>query len=168
HTMPAKTGQEYIDGVGKANNNVYIHGEGVDDVTEHPAFRNVIRSQARLYDLQYEKPEKMLYTNPNTGNKVGKTFMPPRTIDDLIQRREAMTEWLSVSHGLLGRTPDYLNADVMAMAEANEFFAESDPMFAENARNYAEYARENDITLTHTLIHPQVNRAKIQAEQKDA
>ncbi|GAA0440418.1 4-hydroxyphenylacetate 3-monooxygenase, oxygenase component [Lentibacillus halophilus] len=166
--MPAKTGQQYIDRLKKANNNVYIHGERVNDVTEHPAFKNAIQSMAKLYDLQHEKPEKMLYTNPNTGNSVGKTFMTPKTIDDLIQRREAIMEWQSLSNGLMGRSPDYLNADVMAMGEANEFFAEGDPMFAENAKNYAEYARENDISLTHTLIHPQVNRAKMQAEQNDA
>ncbi|WP_106497971.1 4-hydroxyphenylacetate 3-monooxygenase, oxygenase component [Lentibacillus sp. Marseille-P4043] len=166
--MPAKTGKEYIERLKKANNNVYIHGERVDDVTEHAAFKNVIQSMAKLYDLQYERPEKMLYTNPTTGNKVGKTFMVPKTIDDLIERREAIMEWQHFTNGLMGRSPDYLNADVMAMGEASEFFAEGDPMFAENAKKYAEYARENDISLTHTLIHPQVNRAKIQAEQKDA
>lgn len=166
--MPAKTGQQYIDRLKQANNNVYIHGERVDDVTEHPAFKNVINSMAKLYDLQYEKPEKMLYTSPTTGEKVGKTFMQPKTIDDLIERREAIMEWQHFTGGLMGRSPDYLNADVMAMGAANEFFAEGDPMFAENAKKYAEYARENDLSLTHTLIHPQVNRAKAQHEQKDA
>lgn len=68
----------------------------------------------------------------------------------------------------MGRSPDYLNASVMAMGAAADFYAEGDPMFAENARKYYEYARENDLSLTHTLIHPQVNRAKKQAEQKDA
>lgn len=166
--MPAKTGQQYIDRLKKARNNVYIHGERVEDVTKHPAFKNAIRSMAKLYDLQYEQPEKMLYTSPTTGDKVGKTFMKPTTIEELIERREAMTEWQSVSNGLMGRSPDYLNADVMAMGAASDFYAEGDPVFAENARKYAEYARENDLSLTHTLIHPQVNRAKIQAEQKDA
>ncbi|MFC4557891.1 4-hydroxyphenylacetate 3-monooxygenase, oxygenase component [Virgibacillus kekensis] len=166
--MPAKTGKEYIERLKAANNNVYIHGERVDDVTEHPAFKNVVNSMARLYDIQHEQPEKMLYTSPTSGEKVGKTFMVPKTIDDLIQRREAIMEWQHFTNGLMGRSPDYLNADVMAMGEASEFFAEGDPMFAENARRYAEFARENDISLTHTLIHPQVNRAKIQAEQKDA
>ncbi len=166
--MPAKTGKEYIERLKKANNNVYIHGERVDDVTEHPAFKNVVGSMAKLYDLQYEKPEKMLYSSPTTGHKVGKTFMQPTTIEELIQRREAMMEWQSFTHGLMGRSPDYLNADVMAMGAAHEFFAEGDPMFGENAKKYAEYARENDLSLTHTLIHPQVNRAKAQHEQKDA
>ncbi len=166
--MPAKTGQQYIGRLKQANNNVYIHGERVDDVTKHPAFKNAIQSMAKLYDIQYEKPEKMLYTSPTTGDKVGKTFMVPTTIDELIERREAIMEWQSFTKGLMGRSPDYLNADVMAMGPASEFYAEGDPAFAENARNYATFARENDISLTHTLIHPQVNRAKIQADQKDA
>lgn len=166
--MPAKTGKEYIEGLKKANNNIYIHGERVEDVTEHPAFKNVIKSMAILYDLQYEKPEKMLYTSPATGDKVGMTFLQPRTVDDLIKRREAMQEWARTSGGMMGRSPDYLNAEVMAMGVNNSLFAEGNPQFAENARNYYEYARENDISLTHTLIHPQVNRAKAQHQQKDA
>ncbi|WP_047984251.1 4-hydroxyphenylacetate 3-monooxygenase, oxygenase component [Ornithinibacillus californiensis] len=166
--MPAKTGKAYIDGLKKAKNNVYIHGERVDDVTEHPALKNVIKSMANLYDLQYEKPEKMLYTSPTTGNKVGMTFLQPRSIEDLIKRREAMQEWARTSGGMMGRSPDYLNAEVMAMGVNNSLFAEGNPQFAENARNYYEYARENDISLTHTLIHPQVNRAKAQHQQKDA
>lgn len=165
--MPAKTGQEYIDRLKKANNNVYIHGERVDDVTTHPAFKNVIKSMANLYDLQYEKKDTMLYTSPTSGDQVGITFLQPETIDDLIMRREAMQEWARTSGGMMGRTPDYLNSEVMAMGMNNGLFAEADPRFAENARNYYEYARENDISLTHTLIHPQVNRAKMQSEQKD-
>lgn len=166
--MPAKTGQQYIDRLKKANNNVYIHGKRVADVTEHPAFKNVVKSMAKLYDIQHEKSEKMLYTSPTTGEKVGKTFMKPTTIDELSERREAIMEWQRFSGGSMGRSPDYLNADVMAMGAAHEFFAEGDPLFAENAKKYAEYARENDLSLTHTLIHPQVNRAKAQHEQKDA
>lgn len=166
--MPAKTGKEYITRLKEAKNNIYIHGERVDDVTEHPAFKNVIKSMANLYDLQYEKPEKMLYTSPTTGEKVGMTFLQPTTIEELTARREAMQEWARTSGGMMGRSPDYLNAEVMAMGVNNSIFAEGDPRFAENALNYYEYARENDISLTHTLIHPQVNRAKAQHQQKDA
>ena len=166
--MPAKTGKEYIERLKKANNNIYIHGERVEDVTEHPAMKNVVKSMARLYDLQYEKPEKMLYTSPTTGEKVGMTFIQPKTIEELIARREAVQEWALTSGGMMGRSPDYLNAEVMAMGISSGLFAEADPMFQENAQKYYEYARENDISLTHTLIHPQVNRGKAQAEQKDA
>ncbi|KGP92332.1 MFS transporter [Pontibacillus chungwhensis BH030062] len=166
--MPAKTGDQYIERIRKAKNNVYIGGERVEDPTTHPSFKNVVKSMAHLYDLQYENPDKMLYTSPTSGDKVGMTFMRPESIEDLIKRREAITEWAKATGGMMGRSPDYLNAEVMAMGTATDLFAEADPMFAENARNYYEYCRENDISLTHTLIHPQVNRAKAQHEQKDA
>lgn len=166
--MPAKTGQEYISRLKAANNNIYIHGERVKDVTEHSAFKGVIKSMARLYDLQHEKADKMLYTSPLTGNSAGMTFLQPKTIDDLIKRREATQEWAMTSGGMMGRSPDYLNAEVMAMGASSSFFEEAGQPFADNVKNYYEYARENDISLTHTLIHPQVNRAKAQFEQKDA
>ena len=167
--MPAKNGQQYIERLKNAKNNVYMNGEFVEDVTEHRAFKEVIKTMAKLYDVQYEKPDKMLYTSPTTGEKVGKTFMVPTTIDELIQRREAIEEWQNITNGMMGRSPDYLNADVMVMGPASEFFAEGgDELYAENARKYAEFARENDLSLTHTLIHPQVNRAKAVSEQKDA
>ena len=41
--MGAKTGQEYIERLKKAKNNVYVDGEKVEDVTEHRAFKNVIQ-----------------------------------------------------------------------------------------------------------------------------
>lgn len=90
--MPAKNGQQYIERLKNAKNNVYMNGEFVEDVTEHRAFKEVIKTMAKLYDVQYEKPDKMLYTSPTTGEKVGKTFMVPTTIDELIQRREAIEE----------------------------------------------------------------------------
>jgi 4-hydroxyphenylacetate 3-monooxygenase len=51
--MPARTGQEYIDAIGAKAITVEIHGECTTGrVTEIPAFRNVIRSYAALYDMQ--------------------------------------------------------------------------------------------------------------------
>ena len=72
--MGARTGKEYIEGIKERNTEVWIHGEKVDDVTIHPAFKNVVESVAGLYDLQHEKPEKMLYTSPTSGKKVGTFF----------------------------------------------------------------------------------------------
>ena len=46
--MGAATGKQYTERLQKANNNVYVNGERVDDVTTHPAFKNVIDSMAKL------------------------------------------------------------------------------------------------------------------------
>lgn len=169
--MGARTGKEYIEGIKERNTEVWIHGEKVNDVTIHPAFKNVVESVAGLYDLQHEKPEKMLYTSPTSGKKVGLSFIAPKTKEDLFKRREMHTEWATFSGGMMGRSPDYLNTSIMAFGTASQFFAQEgggSDQFAKNAADYYEYARENDISLTHTLIHPQVNRSMLtQAEQKD-
>lgn len=43
------TGAEYTQSL-RDGREVYIDGERVKDVTSHPAFRNSVRSLARLYD----------------------------------------------------------------------------------------------------------------------
>ncbi|PWI57487.1 4-hydroxyphenylacetate 3-monooxygenase, oxygenase component [Sulfoacidibacillus thermotolerans] len=165
--MPARTGQQYVDALNQAQNNVWVNGEKVEKVSEHPAFRNIVQSMRHLYDLQYEKSEKMLYTSPSTGDLVGLSFIAPKSKEDLRRRREMIYEWASFSGGMMGRSPDYLNTSVMSFGTAASFFAQDNPMFGENVRNYYEYCRENDLSLTHTLIHPQANRSKNQSNQKD-
>jgi 4-hydroxyphenylacetate 3-monooxygenase len=95
------------------------------------------------------------------------SFLEPKSREDLVRRREMMHVWARWSNGMLGRTGDYLNSALMAMAGAAEWFAQGDPRFGENVRNYYEYVRERDLLLTHTLIMPQANRAKAVSEQKD-
>ena len=51
------------------------------DVTSHPYFRNGVQSVAALYDLQHD-PEvgpEMTFTSPSTGDRVGLSFLIPRT-----------------------------------------------------------------------------------------
>src|SRR5205807_6232972 len=52
--MPARTGEEYITGLRERAAEVHIGGEQVKDVTTHPAFRNGVRTVARLYDMQHD------------------------------------------------------------------------------------------------------------------
>jgi 4-hydroxyphenylacetate 3-monooxygenase len=54
--MPARTGQQYIDGLAGHPAEVWIRGENVGDVTIHPAFHNGVRSLVALYDMQHHPP----------------------------------------------------------------------------------------------------------------
>src|SRR5690242_16385323 len=63
------TGAEYIESL-KDGREVYINGERVRDVTTHPAFRNSVRSLARLYDALHEPERKDVLTCPtDTGSR---------------------------------------------------------------------------------------------------
>lgn len=167
--MPARTGHQFIEGLRAQRREVWIAGERVDDVATHPAFRNVVRSVAALYDLQHDpaRGDEMTYGSPASGERVGLSFLTPRTRDDLARVRRMMKVWADYSGGMMGRSPDYLNRAVTAFAAAADYCGENDPRFAQSIRGYYELVRERDLCLTHTLINPQANRSVGPAGQAD-
>ena len=138
-------------------------------ISEHPAFRGVARSIAALYEMQLApgQEEAMTYVSPTTGERVGASFLQPRTKGDLAKRTAMMKVGAVYSGGYMGRTADYLIRSVMAMAAAKEFFGREGRDYASNIEKYYEYVRENDLLLTHTLINPQNNRSVGPSKQAD-
>jgi 4-hydroxyphenylacetate 3-monooxygenase len=164
----ARTGSDYINRLDNESRNVWINGERVSGrISEHPAFHNVIQSMAKLYDMQHDSTLQDEMTYVEDGVRYGTSFMVPKTKDDLIKRRKMMKRWADFAGGMIGRSPDYLNSSLMAMGQAVDYFAESDPMYGENIKAYYQYVRENDLSMTHTLINPQVNRALGVSQQND-
>jgi 4-hydroxyphenylacetate 3-monooxygenase len=159
--MPARTGAEYLQRLKEHCPEVWLGNEHIRDVTTHPALRRGARSVAHLYDMQHDPAlrEEMTYESPTTGDRVGLSFITPRSIEDIQRRSRMMLHWARFSGGMMGRSPDYLNVSIMASAAAAEFYARNDPRHADNVRRYYEYIRENDLCLTHTLVNPQANRA---------
>jgi len=147
--------------------NLWYAGEQVRDVTTHPALRGGVATLAGLYDLQWQHADKTLFTSPTSGHQVARSFMLPKTHEELHSITVAMQVWEDHTHGMMGRVPDYINRAMSGYAAGAPFLAEADPRFGENAIRYHEYLRENDLCLTHTLIPPQANRALSLAKQAD-
>jgi 4-hydroxyphenylacetate 3-monooxygenase len=146
---------------------LWHRGERVKDITSEPGIANGVHSLAALYDLQWEQPEKMLFDSPSSGDKVGRSYQIPRTQEELTGIGEMMLTWHRSTFGMMGRAPDYLNRAMAAYAGGADFLASADARFGENAVRYLETIRENDLCLTHTLIHPQANRAMPVSQQAD-
>jgi 4-hydroxyphenylacetate 3-monooxygenase len=163
----ARRGQQLLEKLRNDSPEIYYAGERVKDVTTHPAFRNGLKSLAGLYDLQWKQPEVMLFDSPTSTNKVGRSFMIPKTREELHSISTMMKVWADATFGMMGRSPDYLNRAMTAYAAGAEFLAEQGAQFGENARNYHAYIREHDLCLTHTLITPQANRSVNPAKQAD-
>jgi hypothetical protein len=131
------TGQQYIDSL-RDGREVYIYGEKVDDVTTHPAFRNAVRSIARLYDAMHDEKQKAVLTCPTdtgSGTFTHKFFRVAKSREDLLGQREAIAQWARMTYGWMGRTPDY-KASLMNTLGANFSMYEK---FADNAKRW--YAR---------------------------
>ena len=159
--MPIRTGTEYLQRLQERHPEVYLRGERIDDVTTYPSLRNGGATMAKLYDMQHDAEfrDDMTYVSPSSGESVGASFIIPKSIGDLEHRHRMMAHWAKASFGMMGRTPDFLNVSLMAMAQAGDYFAQNRPEFKDNIQNYYEYVRENDLVLTHTLVNLQRTRS---------
>lgn len=159
--MPARTGEQYLQGLRERHPEVWVGGQRVKDVTTHQGFANGARSVAALYGMQNEPAlvEEMTFASPTTGDRVGLSFLSPRNLEDLENRRRMFYRWATWHGGMMGRTPDYMNAAFVAMASAAPYFDEDRDGFGDNVRSYYEHIRENDLCLTHTLVNPQRSRS---------
>ena len=155
--MPARTGQQYIDGLKAQEREVWLGGERVRDVTTHPGLAGGVKAIAHLYDMQHEAKlrDVMTYASPSTGEPVGRSFDMPKTKEALETRTQMMLNWARATCGMMGRSPDFMNVTFAAWDAAADYFGEKRPEFGTNMRRYVEYIRENDITLTHALINLQ-------------
>ncbi len=151
-----QTGDEFLASLddGRA---VYIYGERVKHITEHPAFRNTARMVARLYDaLHDEKRNAKLLIPTETGNG-GKThayFRAPRTLEESIAGRDAIAEWARLTYGWMGRTPDYKAAFLGTLGANADFY---DP-YQENAKRWYKFSQERVPFINHAIIHPPIDR----------
>lgn len=158
--MAARTGRQYIDGLRAQPREVWLGGERVKDVTTHPGLANGVRAIASLYDMQHDPAlrDTMTYVSPTSGERVGMSFVIPRTREELERRRDMMLAWARATCGMMGRSPDFMNVTYAAWAAAAGYFAQGRPEFGENVRRYYEHIREHDLTLTHSLINLQRSR----------
>jgi 4-hydroxyphenylacetate 3-monooxygenase len=165
----ARTGKDYLAGLREQPREIYLGGQRVTDVTTFPGLASGARSVAALYDMQHDPAlrDEMTYPSPTSGERVGLSFITPRTGEDLARRRVMMSHWAHTSYGMMGRTPDFLNVSIMAMAGAGDYFARNRPEFKQNIVDYYEYIRERDLVLTHTLVNLQRNRAPLGTSLED-
>src|SRR5262245_40325598 len=115
--MAARTGAEYLDGL-RGPRELWFEGERVADVTRHPMLGRTAATLAEFYDLPSapEHRERLTFRSPSTGRPVSLAFVQPRAAEDLVRRRIMFKTWADHSGGLLGRTPDYLNAILAGLA----------------------------------------------------
>ena len=150
------TGEEYLLSL-RDGREVYLYGERIGDVTEHPAFRNSARSIARLYDALHDPAmREQLTTVDRLGIRTHKFFAPSWSAAELLEAREAIAHWARLSYGFMGRTPDYKAAFMATLGANPEFYAP----FDENARRWYRRYAAKALFLNHVLVNPPVDRNK--------
>jgi 4-hydroxyphenylacetate 3-monooxygenase len=163
----ARTGAQFLDGLGQGGREIWLRGEKITHPLDHPELREAALSLARVFDLQHEHAEEMLAPSPEDGRAmVNVTHLIPRSREDLERRRRAFELVAALSGGVMGRTPDYLNVTFACFAGRSDVWARrGNQQLAENLVAYQALMRDRDLSTTHALMNPQVDRNKPEAEQ---
>ncbi len=166
--MALRTGRQFIEGL-RDGREVWYHGERVSDVTTFPEFATSIASIARLYDMQHEDAHRAVLAaeTPEFDEPIGRAFEIPRSREQLELKREAYALWAGANCGMLGRSPDFLNVMVAALAAKRSFFAEGGEARADAVVNYYRHIALNDLFLTHALLDPQLDKGRLRHQQSD-
>ncbi|RTQ94001.1 4-hydroxyphenylacetate 3-monooxygenase, oxygenase component [Lysinibacillus telephonicus] len=168
--MGAINGNEFINRVNQLKNEIWFDGQKIEGlISEHSAFKGIIQEKAALYDLQLNPKFKneMTFLSPETGDSIGLSFLQPKSKEDLIKRRKMIEHWAKQTYGIMGRSPDYLNTVLMSFASSAGFLEGKENCYPENLIKFFKYAREKDLSFTHTFISPQVNRSHLYLENSD-
>lgn len=162
----ARSGAQFLEGLSAGEREIWLNGEKVTHPLEHPDLRSAALSMARVFDLQHEHAEEMLAPSPDDGRLVNVTHLIPRSRENLERRRRAVELTAAASGGMMGRTPDYLNVTFACFAGRSDVWARRDnEQGAANLVAYQKQMRDNDLSTTHALMNPQVDRSKPEAEQ---
>jgi 4-hydroxyphenylacetate 3-monooxygenase oxygenase component len=160
--MSARAGKQFLDRLRRTKRALWVEGERVDDVTTHPALAGAAQTLAGVFDRQHAFPDECLVSDPETGEPINVGHMIPRSVDDLKRRNRGLARIAEATVGLMGRTPDYMSVKFASFASRWTDWLGADEKNAAGAHNLVRFqkriARE-DVSLTHTIIHPTIDKA---------
>ena len=151
-----RTGQQYLHSL-RDGRQVFLDGDLISDVVDHPAYRNAVRTTAAMYDFQAapENLELMTFLSPSSGERVNRCWQLPESYDELVARRKAMEAWAEITYGYMGRSPDHVASSLAGMMMRLDLFKAHGEERAKALGDYYQYVRDNDVFVTYTITNPQ-------------
>ena len=158
--MAARTGKQFLQGLrdGRA---LWVGGDKITSMTDHPVLSGAAAALAEVFDLQHQAADVCLMPDPETGEPINVSHMIPRNHEDLQKRHRGLERTAEYSVGLMGRTPDYMNVTFAGFAGRHDEWAiNGNELGADNLVRYQKKLRREDISLTHAIVHSNVDLAK--------
>jgi 4-hydroxyphenylacetate 3-monooxygenase len=133
----------------------------ITDVTTDPATFGAAQTLAGIFDRQHEFADDCLIPDDETGELISISHMHPRSVDDLWKRVRGLTRIAEATNGLMGRTPDYMNVKFASFSATSPEWAGEGRLNSEGEQNllaFQKRLRRGDISLTHTIIQPNIDK----------
>jgi 4-hydroxyphenylacetate 3-monooxygenase len=153
-----RSGQDYLASIND-DRTVYVDGQRIRDVTDHPAFRPIATRVAELFDLAADPASKMTFSVPETGAEANRVYGIPRSREDLAEFRHAARTWARHTHGWVGRSPDHVATFIAGFAAHPEAFEAGERDLSANVLAYHRRLLTESRYVSYAIIPPQVSRA---------
>src|ERR1700747_1694499 len=130
-----RTGQQYRDSI-RDGRRVFVGGERVKDVTNHPMFKPLVDIRARFYDMQHDSRTRDLMTYREGGEVQAVGNMLPYTRDHWWAKRRATDALLEEVGGVVTRVGDETVGEMWSLYDGQDVLDEVDPQFSQNIRKH--------------------------------
>jgi aromatic ring hydroxylase len=155
--MTARTGDEYLAGL-RDGRVVYL-GDRRVDVTAEPRFSGSLGGMAGYFDWQHRHAADCLVEDPVSGEPMSASLITPRNASDLDARHRCFRRLAEYSRGMLGRTPDYCNVSLSGQVARADVWEKGEARFHANLKAFHRAVIDGDLSLTHTLVNPSIDRS---------
>jgi 4-hydroxyphenylacetate 3-monooxygenase len=163
--MMIRTGEEYRNGI-RDGREVWIDGERVKDVTQHPALRPIIDVRARMYDMAHEAryAGAPTYLDGNVRNSI--FYRPPTEQRDWTDKVAAVDLLMKDIGGVVTRVGVETVGEMWSLADGRDVLAEIDPRFAANIDRHIQAVVEKDVFHVSANTDPKGDRS-LPPQQQD-
>ena len=151
--------EEYLNRLNDGRN-VVLNGEAVRHPARHPALAGAVEGVVEYYNLQQSNPD--IHCVETEGGSIPISLAVPRTAADLAAKRRSFKAVAEASFGMLGRTPDFMNAAVMAISHHSEVLGRDALVdYSANARGFYIRCSRSNLFVAHAAINPQIDRDRV-------
>jgi 4-hydroxybutyryl-CoA dehydratase / vinylacetyl-CoA-Delta-isomerase len=163
-----KTAEEYVESLRKLNLVVYMFGEKVDNVVDHPIIQPSMNAVAKTYELagRPEFEDIMTVTSHRTGKKINRFTHIHQSVDDLVKKTK-MGRMLGAQTGCCFQRcvgMDAMNALSMTTFDMD---AKLGTEYNQRFLKFLEYVQAEDLTCDGAMTDPKGDRGLPPHQQKD-
>lgn len=159
--MALMTGDDYRRSLNDGRE-VYMDGELVQNVAEHPGFKPIVDVKAKMYDMSHDsRYRNVCITALEDGEEICRAYKLPKTRDDLAAIRTYVETVLDEVGGVVYRVGDETIGELWSLYDAQDILNQIDPAYADNIQRHVHRVPKLDLFHVSANTDPKGDRSKI-------
>lgn len=166
NTQPIRTSEDYVNSLRGRKLKVYLFGEPVDDIVDHPMIRPSINAVAETYDLAQREPELASAVSPFTNERVNRFLHITMNRDDVVLQNKMQRRLGQLTGTCFQRCVgmDALNSLYSTTFEIDEKYSTD---YHSRLKSFITEVQRNNLVIGGAMTDVKGDRSKAPHEQAD-